>query len=290
MRTIQQAMYSLCLLQTYFCLPRKTVHRSLAILLLLTTLAGCSKQEATSGSHALPGADGAAAPAAKRTVAYRHALDVEVAEDKVVQVFEAGQAACRAMTAEHCTVMGAQLTGPGRGSGRAYRDAAATLTLRALPAAIPKLQAVFGTRGAIVRQSTSGEELAGPLADQVRKLALLVDYRTRLEGLRTQAASNIDSLIKVNQELAQVQGQIEEASGQQAAMQQRVDTELLEVSIQSQQQSSFWRPIGAAASEFGASLSQGIASAISGAAYLIPWAILLGLVAWIARKLWRRKK
>ena len=272
------------------------MNRSLTMLLLLGALGGCSQQQGN-GRHTPSVADAGAAqdragtqPAAKRTLAYRHALTLDVAEDKVAQVFEAGQAACRAMTTAVCTVLNAQRDSGAGGHAGARNGASAQLTMRALPAAIPKLIAALGPPANIARQATSAEELAGPLEDQAKKLALLTDYRTKLEALRVQAASNIDSLIKVNHELAQVQGQLEAAAGAQAALQQRVDTELLEVEIASRTHQSFWHPIAQSLGEFGPSLAQGTAFAISGAAWLLPWAVLLGLFGWVARKLWRRRK
>lgn len=262
---------------------------------LLSALVGCSHKEdsdtAQHFSEPRGSAGQAATPSAPRTLAYQHQLALDVPEEKVAQVFEAGQAACRAMPAAQCTVMNARMSGPASGqSDRAGHAASATLTMRAVPAAIPKLMAVFATRGEVTSQSTGAEDLAGPLEDQAKKLALLKDYRDRLEALRARAANDIDSLIKVNHELAQVQGELEAAAGNQAALQRRVDTEQLEVTIASQLHQSFWRPVAQSVRAFGPSLSQGTAIAISGAAYLLPWIVMLGTVAWIARKLWRRRR
>jgi len=266
--------------------------------LLLGTLTACShKEEAGNAQHLTAPASGAndstgkaAPPAARRTLAYRHTLAVDVAEDKVVLVFEAGQAACRAMVAEQCTVLNARVTGPATGQAHGRQAATATLTMRAQPPAIPRLRAVFASQGVISRQATSAEELAGPLEDGAKKLALLTDYRARLEALRMRAANDIDSLIKVNRELAEVQAELEAAAGNQVALQQRVDTELLEVTIDAASSQSFWRPIAQSVDEFGASLSQGTALAISGVAWQLPWAVLLGFASWVVRKLWRRRK
>lgn len=272
------------------------MHRLFICALLMAALTGCGKKEAPQDMAAPVGAMAEskapdATSAARRTLAYEHTLALEVPEDKVVQVFEAGQAACRAL-ADQCTVMRAQIRGTA-GAARprhAQEPASAELSMRALPAAIPKLIAAFGTQAKVTRQSTSAEELSGPLEDGSKKIALLRDYRDRLEGLRARAATDIDSLIKVNHELAEVQAELEAAAGKQAALQQRVDTELLDVSISAQAQQSFWRPIGQSLTEFGGSLSEGTASAISGAGYLLPWLVLLTFVVWIGRKLWRRRK
>jgi len=266
-------------------------------LLLLGMLAACShKEEAGDARHAsspmsVEDSNGkTTAPAVRRTLAYRHSLVVDVPEDKVVPVFEAGQAACRALVAEQCTILNARVTGPASGQARGREEASATLTMRALPPAIPKLRATFASKGDLTQQSTSAEELAGPLEDVAKKIALLKDYRDKLEGLRARAANDIDSLIKVNHELAEVQGELEAVTGSQATLQRRVDTELLEVTIGAEMHQTFWRPIGQSASQFGASLSQGTALAISGVAWMLPWAVLLSFVVWIGRKLWRRRK
>jgi len=81
--------------------------------------------------------------------------------------------------------------------------------------------------------------------------------------------------------------------GRQAWLQQRVEKERLLVTITSAQQQAFWRPVGQALREFSGSLPQGTALAISGAAYLLPWLVvlvLLAFVVWVGRKLWRRRK
>ena len=71
---------------------------------------------------------------------------------------------------------------------------------------------------------------------------------------------------------------------------QRVDTEILNVSISSYESQSFWSPIGQSTSDFGVHLSQGIATAITAVAYLIPWGLIIAFIVWLVRKLWSRRK
>lgn len=136
----------------------------------------------------------------------------------------------------------------------------------------------------------TAEDLAAPIGDSAKKLAMLNDYRSKLEALRGNASQNIDALIKVNQELAQVQSDIESLSGERAHLIQRVETEILTVSISTSNSRAFWRPIGNAFSDFGINLAQGISSAIYGAAYIIPWSITLLLLWWGGRKIWSRRR
>ena len=119
---------------------------------------------------------------------------------------------------------------------------------------------------------------------------MLKDYRSKLEALRDRAGNDIDSLIKVNKELAQVQSELEAVTGNHAHLMQRVETEILNVSIHSVQNQAFWRPITLAITDFGGNFSQGISIAITGIAYLIPWGLFVLFVVWAGRRLWLRWK
>ena len=138
--------------------------------------------------------------------------------------------------------------------------------------------------------STSAEDLAGPIQDTAKQLAMLTDYRSKLEALRSRSNNDVDALIKLNRELADTQSQIEALTGEQAQLVQRVETEILNVTISSYESRSFWSPIGDSTSEFGDHLSEGIASAITAMAYIIPWSLVLLLLIWVARKLWGLRK
>ena len=106
--------------------------------------------------------------------------------------------------------------------------------------------------------------------------------------MRNKASGDIDAIISVNKELAQTQAEIETISGERAHNLQRVNTEILNLSISTNSKLSPWRPVGDALTDFGDNLAKGISSAITAIAYLIPWSIAFLLFAWLGRKLWRR--
>ncbi|HEY4372363.1 MAG TPA: DUF4349 domain-containing protein [Burkholderiales bacterium] len=267
-----------------------------AALLATFALCACSKQEfASAGKQspvslaqsASPAAAGAAGASRKATgeariryLAYEHSVQLDTDAAKVAPAYDAIQAACAA--AEGCVVLRASLAG-GRMPG-------AGLQLRAAPAGIRRLTALLGTQGEIASQQMSAEDLGGPIEDGERKLAMLKDYRTRLEELRGRAANTIDTLIRVNQELAQVQSQIEAQSGASAHLHQRVDTELLNIQISARDQASAWRPTLDALGSFGANLAAGIAAALVTLAYALPFGVLLLVPLWGLRRLWRRRR
>lgn len=144
-------------------------------------------------------------------------------------------------------------------------------------------------KAALTRQSTRVVDLSGPIADSECQLAMLEDYRSRREALRSGAGNDVKALIKVNRELAEVQSSLAAANGKRAVLAQRVETEILEVSIHGDRQRPFRAAVGRAFADFGGNLSQGMAIAMSGLAYLLPWLGMLLLAAWGARKLWRRR-
>lgn len=255
--------------------------RILFVLLFVSVLCACN-QKGDSGYAASAPRERTMAHAANRFLAYEHELGLETQEQQVAGAFEAAQAACREAAAEACVVLESRIS--------TGRHAAASLKFRAAPAGIRKLIAAIGKQGEITNQSTTAEDLAGPIEDGAKKLEMLNDYRAKLQGLLGRAAADVDALIKLNRELAQVQSDIEALSGQQARLTQRVQTELLRVSIHPLSHRAFWRPIGDALSDFGTNLSQGISTAITGIAYLLPWGLVLLVLVWALRKLWRRRQ
>ncbi|HMW18814.1 MAG TPA: DUF4349 domain-containing protein [Accumulibacter sp.] len=258
--------------------------RLLFCFLILTVAQGCAKKEESAAMSPAPAMTQAQEPARKVSsfLAYEHSLSVDTEEQKVAVVLEAAQSACREAADELCTVLESRVS-----SGRAV---SASLKFRAKPNGIRKMIAALSKQVEVTNQSTTAEDLEAPIADAAKKLAMLKDYRSKLEALRGRASHDIDALIKVNRELAQVQSELEASEGTHAHLVQRVETEILNVFIRSVEHRAFWRPISLAIADFGGNLSQGISAAITGIAFLIPWAIVLAAVFWSGRKLWRRRK
>ena len=249
-------------------------------LLILLALSSCSKLDERVGART--SADAPSAEQSHRHLAIQHAIRIDADQDQIAALHEIGQTTCRQAVADLCTVLESQID-----TGRA---AYATLKLRARPEGVRKVIAALAKQRAITEQSSTAEDLAGPIEDGAKKLAMLTDYRTRLEALRERAGNDVDALIKVNRELAQVQSELETSVGNQARLVQRVETEILTVSIRSEHNRSFWQPIAFAINDFGGNLSRGVSIAVTGIAYLLPWAVLLALTTWAVRKLWRRRK
>jgi hypothetical protein len=255
--------------------------KTVAYFLLLAVLAGCSKHPPSGAPMAERAApDQPAAASRSRQLAYEHFVDIDAAPDRVAAIHDAGVAACRAATVAGCTLLESRVD--------SEPEAEASLKFRARPDVIPTLLAALGQKEGIAHHSTHVEDLSGPIADTARQLAMLEDYRSRLEALRSRAGNDVDALIKVNRELAEVQSRFEAEDGKRAVLARRVDTEILNVSIRSDRHRPFWAPIRRALADFGGNLAQGISIAIASVAYLLPWLFMIAVVAWVVRRLWRR--
>lgn len=251
------------------------------LLLLLFSLTGCARQEAPVG--AAPAAAMARSEGqASSFMAYQHFVSVEVEEARIGEIFETAQAACHAVAEERCVLLESRLD---RGN-----SATASLRLRASAAGIQRILELLARVGEVSQQSTVAEDLAAPIADAEKKLAMLKDYRAKLQGLLGRASQDVDALIKVNRELAQVQSEIEALAGEHAHLMQRVETEVLTISLDAGSRRALWRPVSKALSDFGGNVAEGLAVTITVSAYLLPALITLLLAIGAVRRLWRRRK
>lgn len=260
--------------------------RALTLLLALG-LTACGKKEdaPASGSAAMASAENAeaqgGADAPERSyLAYEHSLTLDVPEPDIASLAARARQHCERDRANHCVLLDASLD-----SGR---SASAELRFRAAPAGIQALIKDLGSQGDIASQTTHAEDLARPVQDVARKLAMLRSYQARLEELKVTAARDVDALVKIHKELAEVQTQLEGSQGEQAKLMERVDTELLTVRLHAIRHKAFFSPVVDAGRDFSGNLAQGISSVIVGLAFLLPWMLTLGVLAFVGRWCWRR--
>jgi hypothetical protein len=252
---------------------------------VLLVLAACSK-----GGQAPAGSAGAPVVVAKekavrdggQSLAYEHTLRIETGEAAVRPLHDRLAAACEADLASHCVLLESRQSGGASASAR--------LKFRAAQAGIAKLIKLAGTGGDVAEQATSAEDLAAPIADSGKRIAMLQQYRQNLLDLQQKAKGDVDALIKVARELASTQSELEQAAGTDARLRERVATELLSVSIESGAQRSFWSRLRQPVAEFSDNLAKGIASAIEGLAYIVPWSAVILVLLLLGRKIWTRKK
>ena len=221
-------------------------------------------------------------PSSNATLAYVHTLTVDTDESVVPSAVKRVSTLCTNDRKNNCEVLATSVSKGEYGSGN--------VRLRINPAGVDAIIAAAAAEGTISRRETTAEDLSDAITDTDTRMKMLTTYRDRLQALESQSKSNIDALIKVTSELASVQSDIERATRESETQRRRVNTEIVKVDFDPQRHRAFWRPIREALESFASSLSAGIASAIVGVAFLLPWLVIAVPAFVLARVVWRRTR
>jgi hypothetical protein len=252
------------------------MYRWLSLIVLATVLAACSGRQEAPRDAAVTLAAANVEHKRAAWVAYAHEIELEVSADRMREVSGAVQQACAALPERGCTLLEAGIRG-GAAAGARVR-------MRVSPDGVGKVLHALDGRGKVVSQSSRGEDLAEPVGDAKRKLAMLTAYRDQLQTLTVRRPLDPEALIKLHRELAEVESEIDKAGTSQAQLQRRVDTELLTVTMHERATAGQANRVRQALEEFGDDLLHGVAMLITFVASTIPFA-LAGIVGYAV---WRR--
>jgi len=209
-----------------------------------------------------------------------HSATIDVPEEHIEPALGAAVAACNDDRKLQCTLLDSELT--------KAENTTASIRARLSPTGVEPFIAIVARHGTIESRSTHANDLAKPIVDAEQRLRMLESYMGDLLRLREQSRTNVDALIKVASEIAQTQSSIESLKGEHAQLLKRVEFQVVALQLYSHRAQSFTTPIARAFREFGRDLVSGVAQAISGVAYLVPWLIILVPLALLFRYLWRR--
>lgn len=286
------------------------MNRFIALAVIALSLAACGRQEeraakiATTGSR-MPAADAMAAPpppapaggpqeqAIKPKLAYSHRLALEMAADKIAPRYERARAMCLGDAKMGCILVQASIAG---GDARARQLPYASLTVR-LPhdkialfeqALLAPLEGEAKGEPIVRERSTDAEDLTYALLDVERRLAQLTDYRDRLVALAKRGDAKVDDLIKIEEKISEVQSQIEALQAQQRGLNQRVDTEVLSISLAPIAGIENVRsPLAEAWRQAGQVLGESAARAFTFLVMAIAWIPVALILLVVLRLLWR---
>lgn len=215
-------------------------------------------------------------------LAYEHRISVGLEKVALLDTFNKIIDKCVNDTEYRCVVLSS--------SHNAGSYSYASIQMRLSPEGVKHYMAVVSAAGEVSSQSTTAEDLTDVIADTDKRLDMLMSYSSKLEQLEQDPNNNIDSLIKISSEMAQVQTQLEYAQGEKAKLYQRTTQDLLNIDMQSNQHEAFFDPIADALDEFGENIAEGISVFITALAYLLPWIFALWLVFYVVRVIWRKTR
>lgn len=226
------------------------------------------------------------------TLAYEHTVSIEIEKGLLPARLREIEAACRTASSSDCTVLDISLS---------LRENLpnGSIRMRVVPGGIESIIALASKDGTVVERTTHAEDLAEPIADTQRQLALMSVHRDRLTEFMKSKDLKVEQLIAVSKELAGVQSQIDTVGTQRANLRRRVDTDLLTIELALPQRAYALNqnPVTQALRDFGHDFRKAVGMVIRFLALLIPSLVIIlpGLFLlrlfwrWMGRKLTRRE-
>ena len=276
-------------------------------------LAGCGEQSVDNTAEApaimeaaVPGMAGGAPPDARQAtnaasnvqapglpqIAYVYAYQLELPTARIPTLMARHEQACTAAGPATCQVIGSS-------SSRVGEDAlTARLEIRATPAYIAALRGRMsedaqGAGGRVTGSSTDSEDLTRSLSDTEARMRALSTLRDRLQQLLATRSGSLEDLLRVETELARVQGELDATQSALEVMRARVATSRLTIDYGSSGQlapDSAFRPVGEALHSALGLFMMTVGALISLLAVLAPIAlIVVPLVWWLLKRRRKRK-
>ncbi len=218
-------------------------------------------------------------------LAYKLALVVPA--DQVRPLMESHQEACERAGADQCQVLGANASADGD------EKATAELTLRATPA----WMRVFRTRaeadakdlgGRIDAAATDSDDLSSDIVDTEAAQRARAEEEARLAELMKRRTSSLQDTLQVEQEITRVQGEMDQAASELAAMKTRIVMQTVTVAYASPAvvaPKGEAAPLQAAERGFMGNVYAGLAALMWVASFLLPFALVGAPIAWwVARR------
>ena len=218
--------------------------------------------------------------------AYAHDVRVRLAAERIAGNLGKVRDACNAQAFGACDVLGENLQAGDYPSGE--------LRVRAAPEAVAGLVKAASDGGVVAQRSTQAEDLADAVRDNGLRRKRLELQHAKLSEILAKGQGNLDQLVAVTERLSMLEAELA-AADQEAAMQQRrIATNLLSLHFEAENvsvASVASSRIGDAFRGLTSTWDQIIAWMITvflGA--LLPFAVVFGVVGWLALKLFRLRR
>jgi hypothetical protein len=223
-------------------------------------------------------------------LAYSYGVGLEIPSQRLSGVMDRHVQACQTAGPRLCQLIGSNRSGDPESYMQGF------VSLRGEPTWLRTFMTGLETEadqagGRITAQTVSSEDLTRQIVDTEARLRALTSLRDRLEALLRSRPGRLSDLLEVERELARVQGEIDATQSGLAVMRTRVAMSELTLNYQSAPRpvgSDTFEPLRNALAGFLGIIVAGIAAIITIIAALIPVALVVVPLVWLA--LWWRKK
>jgi hypothetical protein len=272
----------------------------IALLMIPALTAGCSKRaDQSAGPEATPPAtadvaaapDGSSARSASKAhqapmptvpmLAYAHVANLELPGRAIRPLMERHQTACELAGPTQCQVLSAKVDDD-------HGEVAGSLTLQAQPGWLAGFRArldgdATDAGGRIRESGTDTEDLSRSIVDTEAAIRAKTTLRDRVQHLLATHQGKLGDLVALEQQLAQVQGEIDASRSELAVMRTRVQTSKLTIgysAIPTPMSGRAVEPLKHSVDGAFSIVMRGLAVIVSLAAVLAPF-FIVGVPVWL---------
>jgi hypothetical protein len=224
-------------------------------------------------------------------LAYSYGVGLEIPSQRLSDVMDRHAQACQAAGPRQCQLVGSNRSGDPDSYMEGY------VSLRGEPQWLRAFMGGLSAQvdeagGRIISQNTPPEDLTRQIVDTEARSRALTALRDRLQELLRSRPGRLADLLEVERELARVQGEIDAIQSSLAVMRTRVAMSELTLTYRSAPRpvgSDTFEPLRNALANFLGIIVAGFAAIITVIAGLIPVAIVVVPLVWLALR-WRRQR
>lgn len=213
---------------------------------------------------------------------YEHSLDLAMPRASVPAHFNAARDACLNDEKFKCTLVSANLS-LADADGRTTAELEVAVPHELVDAYVKKLQERLPEDGSgkvtITARSTKAENVTAQSQDLDRKIAQLTSYRDSLANLAKRENATVDDLIKINNQLSQIQGDLDDAVAQKQHTGFRIAKENIHVTMS--EETAVAGPVMKVWRHAGEDLAASFAIMLQILVVFTPWILAGGAIALI---------
>ena len=221
----------------------------------------------------------------KRFIAVQHKLTVVSPENDLSKNWDAVIQFCRTI---RCEVISSNVVARTQES-----SPSGAVALRVAPEDLSKLLTHVERQGNIIQHATLSEDKTTEVVDTEARLKNLTAYRDSLRAMLGRSGLNIKDSVEIQEKLTEVQSELDSETAKRKILAN--ETEKIAVDIEfrvrdaSRRRSSF-APLWSALGEASETLAESLGSVVTVVVFMVPWILLLILVGWLLRRLWRKRR
>lgn len=224
-------------------------------------------------------------------LAYSYSMGVMAPKGAVASLKETHEKACMEAGPKLCQVLGSSVNSWGEDQVSAY------LNLRAAPDWLADFRESIvvdaqEAGGRITSNNVNTEDLTAYIVDLDARLEAKLALRERIKNLLETRDGTLSDILAAERALADVQGEIDSMTAQRAAARARVDMSALNISYESDPETStgVFKPLAEAFKGFFRTSVASLASAVNFVARAWPFFLIALGVLFILRAWWRGRK